>query len=158
MDMFQVRKGLKSDLTVLFAFIKALADYENAIHEVENNVETLERDGFGNHSYYEFFVAEYQNEIVGVALYFYNYSTWKGKVLYLEDIIVSEPYRRKGLGKMLFDAIIIEAQKMEVKRLSWQVLDWNEPAIRFYEKINTNFDHSWINCKLTKEQIEAYKF
>ena len=156
--MFQVRKGLKSDLSELLNFIKALAEYENAIHEVETNVEILENDGFGERSYFEFFVAKFQDEIVGVALYFYNYSTWKGKVLYLEDIIVSEPYRRRGLGKLLFDAIIFEAQKMEVKRVSWQVLDWNEPAIRFYKKINTNFDQSWINCRLSRDQIEAYKF
>jgi GNAT superfamily N-acetyltransferase len=156
--MIRVRKGLKSDINSLLKFIKALAEYENAINEVKINVETLERDGFGERAFFEFIVAEYQDEVVGVALYFYNYSTWKGKVLYLEDIVISEPYRRRGIGKLLFNAIIFEAKKMEVKRVSWQVLDWNEPAIRFYEKINTNFDRSWINCKLTWEQIEAYKF
>jgi GNAT superfamily N-acetyltransferase len=153
-----IRKGGRSDLPALLTLIKELAVYENAGQEVTIDLTTLEQDGFDReHPFFEFLVAEKKGVIVGAALYFYTYSTWKGRVLYLEDLIVAEAFRRLGIGKQLFDALVGEAKRIDAKRLCWQVLDWNTPAIEFYKKIHTNFDGEWINCKLTATQIENYQ-
>lgn len=151
-----VRKGVKSDLSAALGLIKELALYENAPDEVIVTTEDMERDGFGEDPVFYFFVAEVEGEIVGISLYYVKYSTWKGKCIFLEDIIVTEQYRKQGVGKKLFDEVVKVSKEKNVQRLEWQVLEWNEPAIRFYEKINSNLDKEWINCKLTREQIEMY--
>lgn len=151
-----IRKGVKSDLSATLDLIKELAVYENAPDEVIVTIEDMERDGFGENSVFNFFVAEVDGKIVGISLYYVKYSTWKGKCIFLEDIIVTEQYRKHGIGKKLFDEVVKVSKELNVQRLEWQVLDWNEPAIRFYEKINSNLNKDWINCKLTKEQIEMY--
>ena len=137
--------------------IKELAAYERAPQEVTVTVEEMERDGFGVNPIYKFFVAEKDNIIIGISLYYIKYSTWKGKCIFLEDIIVTEQFRKCGIGKKLFDEVVKIAKETKVKRLEWQVLEWNEPAIKFYEKLNSHFDGEWINCKLTDKEIEAYK-
>lgn len=152
-----VRKGLKSDLSAALELIKELAVYENAPEEVIVTIEDMERDGFGEDPVFYFFVAEVDGKIVGISLYYVKYSTWKGKCIFLEDIIVTEKYRKHGIGKKLFDEVVKVSKELNVQRLEWQVLDWNEPAIRFYEKINSNLNKEWINCKLTKEQILQYQ-
>lgn len=152
-----VRKGLKSDLSAALGLIKELALYENAPEEVIVTIEDMERDGFGENPVFNFFVAELDGKIVGIALYYVKYSTWKGKCIFLEDLIVTEQYRKHGIGKKLFDEVVKVSKELNVQRLEWQVLDWNKPAIRFYEKINSNLDKEWINCKLTKEQILKYQ-
>jgi GNAT superfamily N-acetyltransferase len=151
-----VRKGLKFDLSAALGLIKELALYENAPDEVIVTIEDMERDGFGENPVFNFFVAEVDGGIVGIALYYVKYSTWKGKCIFLEDIIVTEQYRKHGIGKKLFDEVVKVSKELNVQRLEWQVLEWNKPAIRFYEKINSNLDKEWINCKLTREQIEMY--
>ncbi len=152
-----VRKGLKSDLSAALGLIKELALYEKAPDEVIVTIEDMGRDGFGENPVFNFFVAELDRKIVGISLYYVKYSTWKGKCIFLEDIIVTEQYRKHGIGKKLFDEVVKVSKELNVQRLEWQVLDWNEPAIRFYEKINSNLDKEWINCKLTKEQILKYQ-
>jgi len=154
--MIQVRRGIKADLTAVLGLIQELADYENASDEVQNSVERMEQDGFGPAPIFKFFVAENDGKIVGTAIYYNRYSTWKGRCLYLEDLVVSESQRGQGIGKLLFDAIAKEAKTTECKVLTWQVLDWNEPAIRFYKRLNADLDPEWINCKLTDEQIQNY--
>jgi len=154
--MIQVRRGIKADLTAVLGLIQELADYENASDEVQNSVERMEQDGFGPAPIFKFFVAENDGKIVGTAIYYNRYSTWKGRCLYLEDLVVSESQRGQGIGKLLFDAIAKEAKRTECKVLTWQVLDWNEPAIRFYKRLNADLDPEWINCKLTDEQIQNY--
>ena len=105
-----------------------------------------------------FFVADTGSEgIIGIALYYVKYSTWKGRCIFLEDIIVTEKHRQKGIGRLLFDEVARVARDLKVKRLEWQVLDWNEPAIRFYKKLNAVLDPEWINCKLTGEQLANYE-
>ena len=104
----------------------------------------------------DFFVAE-KETIIGIALYYIKYSTWKGKCIFLEDLIVTEEFRKYGIGKKLFDEVVNVTKEMKAARLEWQVLEWNEPAIKFYKKLNSNFDKEWINCKLTGEQIQNYK-
>jgi GNAT superfamily N-acetyltransferase len=150
-----IREGRKDDLPRVLDLIKELADYERAPHEVTNTVEQMERDGFGQHPVYGFFVAELKSDIIGMALYYWRYSTWKGKRLYLEDIVVTEKHRGKGIGKKLFDRIIQHALDQNCTGMMWQVLDWNEPAIRFYEKFyNARFDKGWINCHLERDEME----
>lgn len=155
--IISVRKGVKSDLLAALQLIKELALYENAPDEVIVTIEDMERDGFGEDPVFNFFVAEVDGGIVGIALYYVKYSTWKGKCIFLEDIIVTEQYRKQGVGKKLFDEVVKVSKELIVQRLEWQVLEWNEPAIRFYEKINSNLDKEWINCKLTREQILHYQ-
>ncbi|MEJ8803751.1 GNAT family N-acetyltransferase [Pontibacter sp. H249] len=155
--MIQIRKGIIDDLPQVHGLIQELADYERAPHEVTNTLEDMRRDGFGEKPIFEFFVAETaENGIVGIALYYTAYSTWKGKMLFLEDLVVTERYRRTGIGRKLFNAILKEAKLTGAKRFKWQVLEWNEPAIAFYKKIGANLDGEWINCNMTEEQIKTY--
>jgi ribosomal protein S18 acetylase RimI-like enzyme len=152
-----VRKGRKEDLESALELVKELAVYENALHEVKNTVKEMEKDGFGADPVFDFFVAENDTGIIGISLYYYRYSTWKGKILYIEDLIVSEKYRRSGAGSLLMDASIEEAKKQNCNGVQWQVLDWNEPAIKFYEKYKPVQDPEWINFRIEKEQLEDYK-
>ncbi len=145
---YTTRKGIKSDLPQVLILIKELANYEKAPNEVVVTIDELENDGFGENPIFNFFVAEVDNKIVGISLYYIKYSTWKGKCIFLEDIIVTEKYRQFGIGKKLFDKVVNIAKVMNVKRLEWQVLEWNTPAINFYKKLNSHFDNEWINCKL----------
>ena len=151
-----IRKGLQADLLSALALIKELATFEKAPDEVVVTIEEMEIDGFGENPVFKFFVAEVDNKIVGISLYYIKYSTWKGKCVFLEDIIVTEQFRQFGIGKKLFDEVVKVSKELNVQRLEWQVLSWNEPAIKFYKKVNSVFDSEWINCKLTREQIQSY--
>jgi GNAT superfamily N-acetyltransferase len=143
-----IRKGNKKDLPQALLLIKELATFEKASEQVINSVEQMERDGFGDFPLFHFFVAEINGVVVGLSLYYWRYSTWKGKRLYLEDIIVTEKERGKGIGKMLFEKTMNEAQIENCSGMIWQVLDWNEPAINFYKKYNCKFENEWVNCTL----------
>ncbi|MBK6523684.1 MAG: GNAT family N-acetyltransferase [Sphingobacteriaceae bacterium] len=149
-----IRRGEKKDLPQVLNLVKELAIYEKAPNEVEVTVSQMEEWGFGSDKIFDFFVAENNGKIVGIALYYYKYSTWKGKCLFLEDIIVTESERKNGFGKLLFEAVVQVAKNDKVKRMEWQVLEWNEHAIKFYKKTNTVFDEEWVNCKLTYEEIQ----
>ncbi|MBT1707099.1 GNAT family N-acetyltransferase [Fulvivirgaceae bacterium PWU5] len=152
---FQIRKGKKEDLPRVLELIKELALFERAPHEVTNTVEQMERDGFGPAPIYGFFVAENEQGIVGLSLYYWRYSTWKGKRLYLEDIIVTESQRGNGMGKQLFDRTMQCALDENCNGMIWQVLDWNTPAIEFYKKYGAAIDGSWMNCSLERVQLET---
>jgi GNAT superfamily N-acetyltransferase len=123
---------------------------------VEVTEKEMRENGFGPAAIFHFFVAEFEGEIAGIALYYFKYSTWKGKCIYLDDIVVTEKMRGKGIGGMLMNEVIQVARDAKVRRLEWQVLNWNQPAIRFYEKLNVKFDDEWINCKLTYDQLNEY--
>lgn len=151
-----IRKGKTEDLSAVLDLIKELADYEKAPAEVTLTLEELQEDSFGAHPIFSFLVAESDEKIIGAAIFYFKYSTWKGKCLFLEDLIVSEPYRGKQVGKKLFEAVIQLSKKLKVKRMDWQVLDWNEPAINFYKKFDAVVDPSWVNCKLTESQLLSY--
>ena len=146
MQDIQLRKGIKSDLPQVLALIKELAVFEKAAEQVINTLNDMERDFSDN--VFNFFIAESENKIVGIALYFIKYSTWKGKGLYLDDLIVTESLRGKGIGKKLFDIIVNEAKRINAKQLHWQVLDWNTPAIEFYKKYGATIDAEWLDCKM----------
>ena len=152
----KIRKGLKSDLPSVLALIKELAEFEKAPDEVCVTLEELEEDGFGQHPYYWFIVAEYKEEIIGLSFYFIRYSTWKGRFLFLEDFVVKENFRGQGVGAQLFEETIRIAQRLEVKGMVWQVLDWNEDALRFYKKYEASIHTEWLNGKLSKQQLNAF--
>lgn len=155
--MVQIRKGTKADLPAALELIRELALYEKAPEQVDNSVERMEEDGFGEKPVFEYFVGEEEGDIKGIAIYYYRYSTWKGKSIYLEDLVVRESERGKGVGKLLLDAIVMEAKATGSRQVTWQVLDWNEPAIRFYKRLGAELDGEWINCRLNHQQILDYK-
>jgi GNAT superfamily N-acetyltransferase len=151
-----IRPGCQQDISAVYALIKELAEYERAPDEVTNTVEDMIADGFGDHPCYSLLVAEVNGEIAGMAIYFVKYSTWKGKGIYLDDIIVTGKYRRRGIGTRLFKEVIRQAARMNARTLHWQVLDWNTPAIEFYKKYSCSIEDNWLDCKLTAEQITQY--
>jgi GNAT superfamily N-acetyltransferase len=151
-----IRTGEKKDLPQALELIRELAEYERALSEVTNTVAMMEVDGFGKQPIFGFFVAEEKHQMVGLSLYYFRYSTWKGKRLYLEDIIVTKSHRGKGIGKQLFEATMQKALEENCTGMMWQVLDWNQPSIEFYKRYNTRFDQEWINCHLEAEQIRSY--
>lgn len=148
-----IRAGRKEDLPRVLELVKELAEFERAPHEVTNTLGKMEEDGFGAQPIYGFFVAEQNEEIIGLSLYYWRYSTWKGKRLYLEDIIVTERERGKGAGKLLFDRTMRKALEDNCTGMMWQVLEWNEPAIEFYKKYGSKLDAEWVNCNLEADQI-----
>jgi len=156
MTDIKIRKGTEADLEQVLNLVKELAVYEKAPDEVEVTIAEMQNWGFGKDKLFEFFIAEHQHKIVGIALYYYKYSTWKGKCLFLEDIIITESYRRFGLGSKLFNEVVLVAKQQQVRRMEWQVLDWNKPALDFYKKYNAHLDAEWINGKLTYQQLQSY--
>jgi len=150
----EIRIGTKTDIPFVLNLVKELAAYEKAPNEVEVTIEEMTEWGFGVDKQFDFYVALLDDVIVGMALYYFKYSTWKGQCLFLEDIIVTESQRGKGLGKLLFDKVVQVSKEMKVRRMEWQVLDWNTPAIEFYKKYNSTLDGEWVNCKLTNHQLE----
>ncbi|WP_420317756.1 GNAT family N-acetyltransferase [Ekhidna sp.] len=146
--MIEIREGKKADLPQILDLIKELAIYEKALDQVANTVGRMEVDGFGENPIFGFLVAEENGQIIGTSIYYYRYSTWKGKRLYLEDLVVTESKRGTGGGKLLFEATLEIARESNCTGVMWQVLDWNEPAINFYKKYNTRFEDDWINCNV----------
>ena len=151
----KIRPGRKSDLPIILNLIKELAYYEKSLDKVLITLEDLEKDGFGKNPLYWILVAEIETEIVGMAFYYIRYSTWSGKILYLEDFIVKEGFRRKGVGSLLFEECIRVTKKINANGMVWQVLNWNKPAINFYKKYNAELKNNWTNGKLYKAQINT---
>lgn len=142
--MFDIRVAKSGDEVAILGLIKELALYEKAPEQVTNTVEQLRIDLFED-KICSAIVAEENHEIIGFALYYISYSTWKGRCLYLEDFYVQEHKRQLGLGTLLFEEIVEIAKRLNVKRMDWQVLEWNQPAISFYEKHKAILDPEWIN-------------
>lgn len=149
MENIQIRRSVKEDCPRLLELIRELADYEKAPQEVTVTLDHFTESGFGPTPVWWAFVASVEGIVQGFALYYVRYSTWKGQRLYLEDILITEEMRGKGLGKLLFDRLLEEAKEKNFQGIVWQVLDWNEPAINFYKKYNASFDPEWINCSVT---------
>jgi GNAT superfamily N-acetyltransferase len=145
----RIRKAVKEDCPRILELVKELAVYERAPKEVTVSYEHFEKSGFGSRPVWWAFVAEVDGVVQGFALFYIRFSTWKGQRMYLEDLIVTEEMRGKGLGKLLFDKLLVEAKRRKLNGIMWQVLEWNEPAINFYKKYNAAFDPDWINCGIT---------
>lgn len=148
-----IRVAEREDCPRLLELINELALYEKAPEEVTVTIDEFMDAGFGENKVWKAFVAEDNNKIIGFALYYTRYSTWKGCRLYLEDFIVTEEYRGKGAGKLLFETVIKEAKDKNYNGMVWQVLDWNEPAINFYKKYAADIEAGWLNASFSKEQI-----
>lgn len=148
-----IRVAEKEDCSRLLELIHELALYEKAPEEVTVTLDEFVDAGFGENPVWKAFVAEDDQQIIGFALYYTRYSTWKGCRLYLEDFIVTESYRGKGVGKILFETVMQEARDKNYNGMNWQVLDWNEPAINFYNKYQAHIESGWLNASFSKEQI-----
>jgi GNAT superfamily N-acetyltransferase len=144
----EIRKAEKRDCPSLLKLIQELAVYEKEPEAVTVSPTHFEEAGFGQSPVWWAFVATDNDQIIGFALYYIRYSTWKGKTVYLEDILVTDAYRHQGVGTLLFDAVVEACKELGLHRMNWQVLDWNTPAISFYQKYKTQFDAHWINCTL----------
>lgn len=155
---YLLRKGTPDDVPGIMRLVKELALFERAPEAVVNTEEMLLQDGFGEHSIYTVTVAEEADsgEIIGMAVYYTAYSTWKGKILYLDDLVVTERYRKLGVGRQLMNEFLKEARHKGVQQVRWQVLNWNTPAIQFYKSLGAELDEEWITCKMSKQEIEAY--
>ena len=148
-DEVIIRPAQKDDCKRIMELIHQLAVYEKMPHELTATLEHFTESGFGRKPVWWAFVAEVKGNVEGFALYYIRYSTWKGQRMFLEDFIVDEKLRGKGIGKMLFDKLIEEARGKKFNGIVWQVLDWNKPAINFYKKYNgVIFEEGWMNCSL----------
>ncbi|EMS34937.1 GCN5-related N-acetyltransferase [Mariniradius saccharolyticus AK6] len=154
--MYTIREGKLEDLPRVLELVKELAVYEKAPEQVTNTLEKMEKDGFGQNPIFGFFVAvnNQSGKIIGISVYYYRYSTWKGKRLYLEDIVVTESERGNGAGKLLFDRTMLKCLEEDCSGMTWQVLDWNTPAINFYKKYGAELDGEWVNCHLQSDDIK----
>ena len=148
-----IRVAQREDCLRLLELVNELALFEKAPEEVTVTLQEFEDAGFGGSPVWKAFVAEIDGLIVGFALYYIRYSTWKGCRMYLEDLIITEPMRGRGIGKLLFNRLIAEAKELGFSGMVWQVLDWNEPAINFYKKYEASIDAGWLNAALSKEQL-----
>jgi GNAT superfamily N-acetyltransferase len=155
---YRIEWATANDMIEVHELIKELALYEKAPEQVETTPEELVKDGFEGHPWFRCLVARLpQGNLAGFALFYTNYSTWKGKCLYLEDILVRDAYRGKGVGKALFRAVVDEASRLGVRRMDWQVLEWNTPAIEFYKTFHAILDPEWVNGRLFYNDIQKLK-
>ncbi|HEX9980004.1 MAG TPA: GNAT family N-acetyltransferase [Flavobacterium sp.] len=151
-----IREGKKEDMAAVLKLITELAVFEREPEAVVVTVADLERDGFGDKPLFHTFVAEADGEIAGIALFYYRYSTWKGKTLHLEDLIVTEKMRGSGLGFALYSEIIKHGKKDNVRRIEWNVLDWNTPAIDFYQRTGAKILEDWRVVHMDEEGINRF--
>jgi GNAT superfamily N-acetyltransferase len=151
-----IRKGNPEDMEAVLRLIQELAAFENEPEAVLITVDDLIRDGFGPVPLFHVFVSEVESDIVGIALYYYRYSTWKGKTIHLEDLVIKEKMRGTGLGYALYSEIIKQGKKDKVRRIEWNVLDWNTPAIEFYEKSGAKILDDWKVAQMSEEAINYF--
>lgn len=151
-----IRKGEITDMPEVLVLIRDLAAFEKEPDAVVITVADLERDGFGPKPLFHTFIAEVNNKIVGMALYYYRYSTWKGRTIHLEDLVVKEPMRGSGVGFALYKAVIAQGQQDQVRRIEWNVLDWNTPAIAFYVKSGAKVLDDWRVAQMDENGINEF--
>ncbi len=151
-----IRKGEKRDMPAILELIRELAIFEKEPDAVVVTVDDLERDGFGQSPLFHTFIAEVEGVVVGMALYYYRYSTWKGKTIHLEDLVVKEAMRGSGLGSALYKEVIAQGQHEKVRRIEWNVLDWNTPAIDFYLKSGAKVFDDWRVAQMDEKGINDF--
>jgi GNAT superfamily N-acetyltransferase len=143
-----IRWATENDIPDMMSLIRELALFEKAPNEVVNTEARMLQEGFGDNPLFKAYVAEQNGVIVGLSIFYYRYSTWKGKCLYLEDLIITESERGKGIGTLLFEKTLAYAKDDGCTKMNWQVLDWNTPAIDFYKKYGSVFEDEWLNTSL----------
>ncbi|WP_339626842.1 GNAT family N-acetyltransferase [uncultured Maribacter sp.] len=153
---YTIRTAQKGDMKQVLQLIHELATFEKEENAVEISEQNLMEDGFGKHKLFHCFVAEKEEKVVGMALVYPRYSTWKGPVIHLEDLIVTKEMRGTGLGTALLDEVVKYGNDLGVKRISWEVIDWNEPAIGFYESKGANVMRDWDVVQLDEVGIKNY--
>lgn len=151
-----IRKANQEDMPKVLELIMELAIFEKEPHAVVITAADLVRDGFGDNPLFYTFVAEVNAEIIGIALYYYRYSTWKGKTIHLEDLIVKESHRGTGAGSALYHAVINQGKKDQVRRIEWNVLDWNTPAVDFYVKSGAKILEDWRLVQMDENGIAFF--
>lgn len=151
-----IRLAEEKDCERMMELVHELAVYEKAPEEVTVTLEEFKTNGFGSNPVWKAFVADEDGTIVGFALFYIRYSTWKGARLYLEDFIVTENKRGKGIGKQLFERVILECKEKNYQGMVWQVLDWNQPALNFYNKYKATTETGWLNAALSAQQIKNF--
>lgn len=151
-----IRKGTAEDMPAVLELIKELAVFEKEPDAVVVTADDLVRDGFGDNPLFETFVAEADNEIIGMALFYYRYSTWKGKTIHLEDLIVKEAMRGTGAGSALYKTVLTFAREQGVRRVEWVVLNWNTNAIQFYEKSGAAVLKDWYTVQMDEQGITKF--
>ncbi|GEO09294.1 GNAT family N-acetyltransferase [Segetibacter aerophilus] len=149
MENILIRRAVKEDCSRILELVRELAVFEKAPDEVTVSLKHFEESGFGEAQVWWAFVAELNEVVQAFALYYIRFSTWKGQRMYLEDLLVTEELRGRGIGSLLFDELFKEAKKKKLNGIVWQVLEWNEPAIKFYKKLNASFDAEWVNCSVS---------
>lgn len=152
----EIRKGRKEDMPAVLDLIQELAAFEKEPNAVVVTVADLERDGFSKNPLFQTFIAEVNGEILGMALYYYRYSTWKGKTIHLEDLVVKEKMRGTGLGYALYSAVIRQGKEEAVRRIEWNVLNWNTPAIEFYKKSGAKILQDWYVVQMDELGVDAF--
>ena len=155
MEKIETRRARKEDCPRLMELIQELADFEREGEQVTVTLQHFTDSGFGPSPVWWAFVTTVNGIVEGFALYYIRYSTWKGQRLYLEDLLVTEKMRGKGLGKLLFDRLLEEVKEKNFQGMVWQVLDWNKPAIDFYKKYNAGFDSGWVNCAVDNPAFQS---
>ena len=151
-----LREGQKTDMSAVLLLIQELASFEKEANAVELTVEELERDGFGPQPLFKVFIAERNSEIVGMALFYERYSTWKGRSIHLEDLIVKQQYRGEGIGKALYTKVLTYAHEQNLKRVSWEVLDWNKVAVDFYVSTGAKILDSWKVVHMNENSLDSF--
>jgi len=152
-----IREAQKSDMPDVISLIKELAEFEKEPDEVEIDSTVLVNDGFEENSYFKCFVAENKDSIIGTAIIYNRYSTWKGRTIHLEDLIVTEKMRANGVGTLLLNQVVNYAKKLNVKRVSWEVINWNKKAIKFYLKKGAQIKQDWSIVHLDNKALKNYK-
>tara|TARA_B110000014_G_scaffold263934_1_gene262478 strand:+ start:577 stop:1038 length:462 start_codon:yes stop_codon:yes gene_type:complete len=152
--LFKIRKTNREDLSAVLTLIKELAKFEKELNSVEINLEDLTND-FSD-GLFDCLIAEKQGSIIGIALYYNRYSTWKGKTIHLEDLIVTKSERGIGVGKALLNELVLLAKSSNIRRVEWSVLDWNKKAIDFYENVGATILKNWLVVQLDEKSIKRY--
>lgn len=152
--LFKIRKTKREDLSAVLTLIKELAKFEKELNSVEINLEDLTND-FSD-GLFDCLIAEKQGSIIGIALYYNRYSTWKGKTIHLEDLIVTKSERGIGVGKALLNELVLLAKSSNIRRVEWNVLDWNKKAIDFYENVGATILKNWLVVQLDEKSIKRY--
>jgi GNAT superfamily N-acetyltransferase len=157
MNDITIRPAVKADVPAIFRLVEELAEFERLADEVETSAERYLRDGFGEKPWFHCLVAEETDgSLIGMALYYFGYSTWKGRMLYLEDFMVQATHRRQGIGRALISGLVAEGLKHDVQLMKWEVIDWNEGAKAMYRSLGGDLDSGWINVKLYRDQLESW--